>query len=139
MKVLLTILILAYGFPSLAQSKNEMELSKTVSKFHEAMLKQDLDFINEHTDESLSYGHSNGWVQSKDDFVNDYKRGWISYQLFNVDSMSVAASENLAQVRFLADVKATVNGKSNSFHISVLEVWLKKNKTWLMFARQGVK
>jgi hypothetical protein len=139
MKVLLTILILVFGFPSLAQSKTETELAKTVSEFHEAMLKQDLDFINKHTDKALSYGHSNGWVQSKDDFVKDFKRGWISYQMFTVDSMSVEANDNLAQVRFLADVKATVNGKNNSFHISVLEVWLKKNKTWVMFARQGVK
>lgn len=139
MKVLLTILILAFCFPSVAQSKTETELSKTVSEFHEAMIKQDFDFINEHTDKSLSYGHSNGWVQSKDDFVKDFKRGWISYQLFDVDSMSVVENANVAHVRFTADVKATVNGKNNSFHISALEVWRKENKTWLMFARQGVK
>jgi len=45
----------------------------------------------------------------------------------------------MANVRFVADITATMKGATNTFHLKVLEVWMKKGKRWVLFARQAVK
>jgi hypothetical protein len=48
-------------------------------------------------------------------------------------------NNNMASVRFVADITATMKGATNSYHLKVLEVWVKKSKRWVLFARQAVK
>jgi hypothetical protein len=47
----------------------------------------------------------------------------------------------VANVRFVADIKATLGGTTtvNNYNLKVLEVWVKKGKRWVLFARQAVK
>jgi hypothetical protein len=42
-------------------------------------------------------------------------------------------------VRFVADITATMKEATNTYHLKVLEVWVKKGKRWVLFARQAVK
>ena len=37
------------------------------------------------------------------------------------------------------NIAATMKGTSYNFHLKVLEVWAKKGKRWVLFARQAVK
>jgi hypothetical protein len=88
----------------------------------------------------LSYGHSNGWIQTKAEVLKDFERSYISYQSFKEDSITVSMNDNMANVRFVADITATLNGTTiNNYHLRVLEVWVKKGKRWVLFARQAVK
>jgi hypothetical protein len=45
----------------------------------------------------------------------------------------------MANVRFVADITATMKATTSTFHLKVLEVWVKKGKRWVLFARQAVK
>jgi hypothetical protein len=47
----------------------------------------------------------------------------------------------MANVRFVADITATLNRKTtvNNYHLKVLEVWVKKSNRWVLFARQAAK
>ncbi len=88
----------------------------------------------------MSYGHSNGWVQTKKDLIKDFETGKISYQSFKEDSITVLMNDNRANVRFIADITASLNGTTvNNYHLKVLEVWVRKSKRWVLFARQAVK
>jgi len=122
-----------------AQQTDEAKLTATVKQFHEALVKKNTVSINQQTDKALSYGHSNGWVQTKIDIIKDFETGYISYQSFKEDSITVSINENMANVRFVTDITATMKGTVNSFHLKVLEVWVKKSKRWVLFARQAVK
>ena len=140
MKNLLTILFLFVAVSSIAQT-NEEKLIATVKEFHQALVKKNTVSINQQTDKALSYGHSNGWVQTKADMIKDFERGYISYQSFKEDSITVMMNDNMANVRFVADITATLNGTTtvNNYHLRVLEVWVKKSKRWILFGRQAVK
>ena len=140
MKNLLTILFLFIAVSSIAQT-NEEKLIATVKEFHQALVKKNTGSINQQTDKALSYGHSNGWVQTKTDMIKDFERGYISYQSFKEDSITVMINDNMANVRFVADITATLNGTTtvNNYHLRVLEVWVKKSKRWILFGRQAVK
>lgn len=139
MKFVTTILFSALSFIACAQSSDEEKLTITVKEFHQALVKRNTVSINQQTDRALSYGHSNGWVETKEDLIKDLETGYISYQKINEDSISILMNGDMANVRFLADISATMKGTSSSFKLRVLEVWIKKSKRWLLFARQAVK
>ena len=138
MKFVTAILFLCASLFCSAQTEQE-KLISTVKEFHLAMVNKNIISINQQTDKALSYGHSNGWVQNKTDIINDFKTGYISYQAFKEDSILVLINGNMANVRFVADITATMKAGTNTYHLKVLEVWAKKGKRWVLFARQAVK
>jgi Domain of unknown function (DUF4440) len=141
MKSFITILCLFFVVGAFAQITDEEKLITTVKEFHQALVKKNTISINQQTDKALSYGHSNGWIQTKADIIKDFERGYISYQSFKEDSIIVLMNDNMANVRFVADITATLGGNTivNNYHLKVLEVWVKKGKRWVLFARQAVK
>jgi hypothetical protein len=138
MKLILTILFLFVVVFATAQTDEE-KLTATVKEFHQALVKKNTISINQQTDKALSYGHSNGWVETKADIIKDLETGYISYQNYKEDSITVLMNSNIANVRFVADITATMKDATNNYHLRVLEVWVKKGKRWVLFARQAVK
>lgn len=133
------IILLSLVFVNAYAQTEEQKLTTTLKEFHQALVQKNTVSINQQTDKALSYGHSNGWVQTKTDMIKDFETGLISYQSYKEDSIQVTIDGNLANARFVADVGATLRGNSTYFHLKVLEVWVKKGKRWLLFARQAVR
>lgn len=121
-----------------AQTEEE-KLIIAVKDFHGSLVKKNTVSINQQTDKALSYGHSNGWVETKAELMKNLETGYISYHSFNEDSITVKMNGNLASVRFVADIDVTFKSTTVVYHLNVLEVWVKKGKRWLLFARQAIK
>lgn len=138
MKKLLTILFVLVAFGSFAQTDEE-KLIKTVKDFHQTLVNKNTVSINQQTDKALSYGHSNGWVETKTEMIKNLETGYISYQDYKEDSISVLINGTMANVRFVADITATMKGTANTYHLKVLEVWVRKGNRWVLFGRQAVK
>ena len=138
MKRFITIALLLNVVFASAQTDEE-KLTTTLKEFHRALVKKNTVSINQQTDKALSYGHSNGWVETKAEMIKNLETGYMSYNSYKEDSIQVVANGNMAHARFVADIAATLNGKDGNFHLKVLEVWVKKGKRWLLFARQAVK
>ncbi|MBK8495913.1 MAG: nuclear transport factor 2 family protein [Ferruginibacter sp.] len=138
MKRLLTIFFLFIVVYSHAQTEEE-KLIIAVKDFHGSLVKKNTVSINQQTDKALSYGHSNGWVETKAELMKNLETGYISYHSFNEDSITVKMNGNLASVRFVADIDVTFKSTTVVYHLNVLEVWVKKGKRWLLFARQAIK
>jgi len=138
LKQLLTILFLFTVACCNAQT-DEVKLTTTLKEFHQALVNKNTVSINQQTDKALSYGHSNGWVETKAEMIKNLETGYIIYSGFKEDSINVVMNNNVANVRFVADITATMKGSTDSFHLKVLEVWVKKSKRWVLFARQAVK
>jgi hypothetical protein len=118
---------------------DEEKLTTTLKEFHQALVTKNTVSINQQTDKALSYGHSNGWVETKADMIKDLETGYIDYHSIKEDSIQVVINGNLAHARFVGDYNVTLNGNTNTFHLRVLEVWVRKGKRWLLFARQAVR
>jgi len=138
MKSILSLLVV-FSFVFANAQTEEEKLTTTLKEFHQALVSKNTVSINQQTDKALSYGHSNGWVQSKADVIKDLETGKIVYHSFKDDSLTITINESMANARFVADVNATLNGNTVNTHLKVLEVWVKKGKRWVLFARQGVK
>jgi len=131
------VVFLSFAFAG-AQTEEE-KLTATLKEFHQALVNKNTTSINQQTDKALSYGHSNGWVETKADVIKDLETGYIVYHSYKEDSLNIMINESMANARFVADINATMNGNTNTIHLKVLEVWVKKGKRWLLFARQGVR
>jgi ketosteroid isomerase-like protein len=139
MKYIFTILFLSLSICVVAQTADEQKLLTTVKEFHQALVNKNTIIINQQTDKALSYGHSNGWVETKTDMIKNLETNYISYQSFQEDSIKVSSNGNIANVRFVAAIEASLKDSRITYNLKVLEVWVKKGKRWLLFARQSVK
>ncbi len=138
MKTILSIVLLLSVVGINAQTDEE-KLSSALKAFHQALVAKNLVAINQQTDKALSYGHSNGWVETKLEMIKNLETGYLDYHSYKEDSLQVVINGSMANARFIADINVTMNGKEGSYHLKVLEVWVKKGKRWLLFARQAVR
>jgi archaellum component FlaG (FlaF/FlaG flagellin family) len=138
LKKLLVIVLLLTAVVAGAQTE-QAKLATTIKEFHQALVKGNTVSINQQTDKILSYGHSNGWVETKQELIKNLETGYMKYNSYKEDSLQVVINGNVANARFVADIAAVLNGKEGNFHLKVLEVWVKKGKRWLLFARQAVR
>jgi hypothetical protein len=138
MQLLVLIGLLVSQLSVFGQSDEE-KLSTKLKEFHQALVNKNTVSINQQTDKALSYGHSNGWVETKAEMIKNLETGYMNYNSYREDSLQVAINGQMAHARFVADIAATLNGKDGNFHLKVLEVWVRKGKRWLLFARQAVR
>jgi hypothetical protein len=113
------------------------EVVGQMKRFHELMVQND-NSINQYVDDSLSYGHSSGLVESKNDFLSNLKSR-VDYHSIKEDSISARVHGKVANVRFVGVYDSTFDGKRAETRLKVLEVWVKKKKGWKLFARQAIR
>lgn len=138
MRKLATILALLFALNAMAQT-DEVKLTRTIREFHQALVDGNTVSINQQTDKMLSYGHSNGWIQNKNEVINDLTNGKIDYLSFSEDSIQVHINGNLANALYIGAVEAVMGGNKASYKLRVLEVWTKKSNRWVLFARQAIR
>ena len=136
-KILVIVFLPAFVFAN-AQT-DQQKLTATIKEFHQALVNKNTVSINQQTDKALSYGHSNGWIETKEDVIKDLETGLIVYHSYKEDSLNITMNGAMANARFVADISATLRGNTTNFHLRVLEVWVKKGKRWLLFARQAIR
>jgi len=137
-KTIFTLLVLCSFVVASAQTE-EAKVIQASKDLHKALVSQNKASLNQITDKALSYGHSNGWIQTKATLVSDFESGRITYHSITEDSVSAAINGNLASVRFNGVYVATNNGVKSENRLKVLEVWVKKGNRWILFSRQGFK
>ena len=138
MKITVTILVLFIAVCCNAQTDEE-KLTTTLKEFHQELVNKNTGSIKQQTDKALSYGHSNGWIETKEDMIKDLETGFIVYHSYKEDSLNIVMNGNMANARFVADINATMKGNTFLMHLKVFEVWVKKGKRWVLFGRQAVK
>ena len=139
MKKLIAIVLLLNVVFVNAQTDEE-KLTTTIKEFHQSLVKKNIISINQQTEKALSYGHSNGWVETKTEMIKNLETRYTSYKSIKEDSLQVVISGNVANARFVGDYEVSLNGGNTVvYHLKVLEAWVKKGKRWLLFARQAVR
>src|SRR5215468_7603082 len=101
-RILLLLFVFSFVFAS-AQTEEE-KLTTTVKEFHQALVNKNTTSINQQTDKALSYGHSNGFVETKADMIKHLETGFLVYHSYKEDSLATTIDESVANVRFVADI-----------------------------------
>lgn len=140
MKHIFAIGLLFFSVVGVAQV-DSLSLKKAMSDLDNALVNKDEKALVQLLHPDVSYGHSNGWVQNKNDIINDLKSGKLTYdKIDNISVSIVAINRNWATVR----TNTNATGRSTTIptfelKLHVLQVWLKTEYGWQLLARQGTK
>ena len=127
-----------FGF-SQTYSRQEKALIIQVSKLDSLMENNDSKILELFSDD-VSFGHSNGWLQNKDDFKKDFESGKVKYQSVKQTELKEFKIKNkFANVRRIIAVKGLYKNETFEMKLSVLEFWIKQKGIWKLWSRQSVK
>ncbi len=137
--VVLAVFFVTCTLSALAQKVDVPALMKAGSEFDKALLIKDSTVLKKLLHEQVTYGHSNGWVQTKKEVIGDLYNGKITYKKIASGELEVKIEGTVAAVRGTTDVDVEMAGKLISLKLKVLQVWTWRKGNWELFARQSVK
>ncbi len=121
------------------QILNEQEVAIAVEKLRKAMIDANKATLESLAADSLSYGHSNGNVESKIQFVENIVSGKSDFVTIELSEQTISISQNTAIVRHLFNATTNDGGKPGTVKIKVLLVWQKESEGVKLLARQAVR
>ena len=122
-----------------AQSKQETAVADAVEKLRSAMISGNEAELKAVTSTKLSYGHSGGFVENQQQFVEKFKTGATDFVTIELKNQTITISRRVAVVRHELHATTNDNNKPGEVHLRILTVWQKEGKKWMMLARQAVK
>jgi ketosteroid isomerase-like protein len=122
-----------------SQSKEYARLEAAVEKLKLAMISGVREDLASIVDDSLSYGHSSGAVESKSEFVEKIASGKSDFVTINLTDQKISITGNVAVVRHQLYATNNDNGKPGEVKLKILLVFKKVGKDWKLLARQAVK
>jgi ketosteroid isomerase-like protein len=87
----------------------------------------------------ISYGHSDGRVQTKDEFITGVMTRKQTVKSLAFPDMKMAVVGNAAVVRHIYLSESELEGKQTTTRIGALQVWQKQDGGWKLLARQGFR
>jgi len=139
MKFFFTIAWFFTGLVAVAQV-DSISLKDAMSNLDKALLNKDQRTLQRLLHKEVSYGHSNGWVQTKQDILNDLQTGKLVYsKIENSNVMIVALNKKWATVRTNTNAEGSISGTAFQLKLHVLQVWIKTKMGWQLMARQSTK
>ena len=127
------------GSPALAEAGDEVAVKQNVEALREALLKADKAQLERLTADQLSYGHSDGRVQNKAEFIDGVITRKATVKSLNFPDLKIAVAGDAAIARHIYESESETDGKPNSIRIGTLEVWQKQGGNWKLLARQAYK
>lgn len=131
----------AASLPSIvqAESADEAAVRKAVDDLNKAMIAADKAKLEMLVADQLSYGHSGGRVETKQQFVGVVAGKKTIYKSITISDPTVAVVGNNAIARHGYAVEVETDGKPNSVKITVMQVWVKDGGAWKLLARQAFR
>lgn len=119
---------------------DSLGLKRAMDQLDRALLQNDASSLQSLLHKDLSYGHSNGWVQSKQELIKDGGSGKMVYgKIEHSGQMIRAIDKKWATVQTNTRAAGKVNGNEFSLSLQVMQVWIRVKRAWLLYARQSIK
>ena len=135
----LFVLFLLIAKSSFAQI-DSVGLKNAMQQLDKALLQKDETVLNSVLHKDLSYGHSNGWIQSKSDILNDFTSGKLTYsKIENNSSAIIVINKEYATVKTNTNAEGVVNGTAFKLTLHIMQFWIKTKKGWQLITRQSTK
>ncbi|HEU5166348.1 MAG TPA: nuclear transport factor 2 family protein [Chitinophagaceae bacterium] len=115
-------------------------LKNAMQQLDKALLQKDETVLKLVLHKDVSYGHSNGWIQSKTDILNDLTSGKLTYnKIANNSSSIITISKKYATVKTNTNAEGIVNETAFNLKLHIMQFWIKTKKGWQLIARQSAK
>jgi len=122
-----------------AQSGEDTAVNQAVEAMRKAMVDADRARLETLVADQLSYGHSAGVVETKQQFLDVIASKKTTYKSINLLEPTVSVVGNNAIARHIFTAEFETDGKPATARVGVLQVWLKQNDQWKLLARQAFR
>ena len=136
MKIRITILLLLISSFTFAQTSF---LKDAVTKLDKALIAKDTVVLKQLLHKDITYGHSNGWVETKADVIKDLVSGKLAYDKIESKEVKWSVTNDVATMRSTTEVNYRLDDKPGELKLHVLQVWMKTNRGWQLISRQSTK
>jgi hypothetical protein len=142
MKRFLIVVFALFTLKGIAQPGSSPEqiqvMMKMLSLKNSLIAKDSVELSNLLADD-VTYGHTNGIIQTKAHLIRSVMGGEQDYQSIEPSDMSIRIYENTGVVTMNSKVTMNYQGKPLEINMFVTLVWIKNNNDWKLVARQSVK
>lgn len=140
LRTLFTFLCLFSFVAGFAQSKQEQVLvERTYLLSHTVFGTKDSATLANLFARQLSYGHSHGNLQNRQEALSGISKNRSNYTDTSVSNIQVVIEKNVAIVRHLFKAKETnKDGKVTQLNFAMMLVWTKEKSGWKLMGRQAV-
>jgi hypothetical protein len=114
----------------------QMEVLATMETYKNGMIHKDGAALNKVLSPDLTYTHSGGQLQTKDEVIKSITSGTTIIEKIEFSDTTVSVYGNMALVKGRVDLW---HSSTNIVHMDVLHVWVNGPHGWQMVARQATK
>jgi hypothetical protein len=122
-----------------AQGGDEAAVAQNVEILRKAQLEADRAGLAQVTSEHVSYGHSDGRVENKEQFIQGVMGRKQVVKSLAFPDLKLAVVGNAAIVRHIFLSDSELDGKATTTRIGAVQVWQKQDGAWKLLARQGFR
>ncbi|MFZ9303545.1 MAG: nuclear transport factor 2 family protein [Chitinophagaceae bacterium] len=115
------------------------KIIEVVTLFHQALVKKDLPMLAALAHDNLKYQHSNGWIETKSQQLENIQTRYLEYHQFSEQDIRVEYNKKNAKVFFNAKIDVTLNGDRHTYLLKVQERWIQQENRWLIIERQATR
>ncbi|MBK8620944.1 MAG: nuclear transport factor 2 family protein [Saprospiraceae bacterium] len=105
----------------------------------EWMVQKDTTALSELLDEKVSYIHSNGWQETKNEVLQNIVSGKLTYQKIDIQSASCIVRGSTAIVNGKGVFYVALDNKPIEINLFYTEVYHKQKNKWKLLARHACK
>ena len=131
------ILAIICSITAWAQSGEDAAIAHALDAFKGALLSGDGAPLEAVLAPELSYGHSNGQTQTRQEFIDTVVSRTLVPKYIELSDRRVIVVGDDAIVRYNFTAEAVQAGKTIPIRIGVMEVWQRRGGNWAMFAHQA--
>jgi len=135
-KILIFSSLILFANFSFAQKK---EVEDAVTKLTKLMVSPDSTALDKMILGNLSYGHSSGKVQTKQEFIHSLLSGESDFVDINLTDQTVIIQGKTALVRHTLNAKTNDRNIPGNVKLYILLIWSKEKAEWKLLGRQAVK
>jgi ketosteroid isomerase-like protein len=127
----------ALGRVAFGQSADAASVEQQVEALRKLMINPERQGLDAIFADQLTYGHSDGRVQKKEEVVDSLVNHRSVFHSITLSQQSVTVSGDVAVVRHRFQADAVSNGTPGHPDIKVLQVWQKQGGQWRLLVRQA--
>ena len=122
-----------------AQGAEESAVAESVETLRKGILEADRAKLAQVASDHISYGHSDGRVETKEQFIHGVltRKQTVKTLTFPETKISVVGPSAIVRHIYLSD--SELDGKATTTRIGALQVWHKQEGGWRLLARQGFR
>lgn len=114
-------------------------LLQAVEEYRKAMVEGNGARLLEMSSDEMSFGHANGVVQTKVEFVKTVVDKAEIFNSIKLYDHSMHVTGDLAIARHTFDADLVFQGKNLQLLLNIVQTWKKEDGRWRLFVRQAYK